>query len=872
MVEAKAAWLGCVLLALATIGSRAGEERFTSLARDSTGKIWAIPAGGTTLAFLDSTGQWIRSSAPSGLADVRAVKLQTLADGAVACLWSAYQAEGKNAVTLHRGSQSELWASFAAPAPSSPGLLGCANGTLVVTGQGNTVVSLRKGEQIASVLKLPDALFIRPATSGADEHSRSYASVRALEDTKHRIWLWSYALDAGSAWRLKGLVQLEGNTFRVQEIDGLVADARFSAVTVVGARSWLLPVVGKGLYRLDPRSFSTAEVTPPDGDSFHYIENIFSAGRDWYVLSCPPPTTYDSVDPGGPRVAGRVQISMSLHYDPSQSTGVLWRKVSKGWERVISGVDYTPRFGWIERPVLEKNGVLLIGSNGRGPLRVDPDSRHPVIPFNWTQNFPLRDAVAIFPFGTGSYVILASDGSTASSSLRPVFSDFPAGSSAPFRALSRLLCDQSGEVWGFGPGGAFGRWKDGEIVEESRPGAPAGFVYTFEFVEDDKNHGWLMAPNRGPLAVCDFSTGTWQTYQSLREALVAQLPGGVSLSVPANPFFEPVYSTDHRIAYFDLFGGLSYFDGTGWRSWTVPQIGESDSTVSGSPFFDRENRLCMPLDGKIYQWSGKNGWQNFERPAEVPPTTVPWDGAIDLPLDFPVSHPLSVARDRFGVFWFTSGEDTLFKAVAGKCVPMFRVNQPNPLRYQPKFNTVIVDRWGNAFLGKEGFSLGGRDYVFIKSAVPLPDTKVEYVSVNGDQAEISVGMEGKAGGDIVYSWRIDGGPWSAASADTRVHLDSLSGGQHVFEARAFNAELSPDQTPARTSFFVAISDATRLEALVAVLGHGDTEEREKAAAQLRSFGPAALPALRRLRESAPPDSVWWIDAVIQSIEEAKDRK
>jgi len=66
-----------------------------------------------------------------------------------------------------------------------------------------------------------------------------------------------------------------------------------------------------------------------------------------------------------------------------------------------------------------------------------------------------------------------------------------------------------------------------------------------------------------------------------------------------------------------------------------------------------------------------------------------------------------------------------------------------------------------------------------------------------------------AGGDLEtparrlrYSWRIDGGPWTAWSPEPLARVTDLANGSHVFEARCLDAELNEDPAPAVAAFEV----------------------------------------------------------------------
>ena len=59
--------------------------------------------------------------------------------------------------------------------------------------------------------------------------------------------------------------------------------------------------------------------------------------------------------------------------------------------------------------------------------------------------------------------------------------------------------------------------------------------------------------------------------------------------------------------------------------------------------------------------------------------------------------------------------------------------------------------------------------------------------------------------NLVYSWRIDGGTWSAFSGATGVTLTGLSEGSHTFEVRAKDEAGNIDETPASQNFAIDVT-------------------------------------------------------------------
>ena len=257
------------------------EQKFEDFASDDTGRIWAAPRDRAQeiAAFrADGKGQLLGvRGIPTG---ARAWRLMRLPDGWVACLWRDSTAAERYAVTLHRGETTRVWAAFDGKL-NEPRMLGCRDGALLITEKGPRVIRLTKGSAAAQSLTLPDALFHMPPKAPGASDERYYSPVCALEDEQQRVWLWSYALDAGNAWRLSALVALRGDEFEKKEIAGIAADARFSAVAVADGESLWLPVVGNRLCKLDLATFRAEPVEVPEPVAFRYVEkNLPGARRD----------------------------------------------------------------------------------------------------------------------------------------------------------------------------------------------------------------------------------------------------------------------------------------------------------------------------------------------------------------------------------------------------------------------------------------------------------------------------------------------------------------------------------------------------------------------------------------------------------------
>ena len=297
--------------------------------------------------------------------------------------------------------------------------------------------------------------------------------------------------------------------------------------------------------------------------------------------------------------------------------------------------------------------------------------------------------------------------------------------------------------------------------------------------------------------------------------------------------------------------------------------------VTGSPFFDRDQRLCLPLDASIFQLEAKGTWRHFEQADAPERTTRPREARPDLPAGLPVASPTSSARDRFGTYWLTTPRNELVKALPGVMAPAIHAGEGNPFRYGARIYEALVDPQGSAFLRTTGFATDYYEYVFLIRRSPPPETTIEKTEVTGDTARFrfSAALQRAKDDDskapVLFQWRVDGGAWEVLKDKNEITVSPLAAGEHRVEVRAYGDDLVADPTPAEAKFVVQIDPAEQQRKLLAQLASPDLDERERAARALNRLGAAALPMLRAHREGATPDVGWWIQAVIQQIERAQ---
>ena len=122
-------------------------------------------------------------------------------------------------------------------------------------------------------------------------------------------------------------------------------------------------------------------------------------------------------------------------------------------------------------------------------------------------------------------------------------------------------------------------------------------------------------------------------------------------------------------------------------------------------------------------------------------------------------------------------------------------------------------------------------------------------------------------GKVWFTWRVDGGAWTAPTESAETTVNWLANGKHRIEAAALDERLQIDPTPAAAEVAIHVDPQKQLAALIEQLKDPDYSVRDAAVAALVRQPALALPLLQSAREKAGPDQRWWIDAAIQQIKE-----
>ena len=193
---------------------------------------------------------------------------------------------------------------------------------------------------------------------------------------------------------------------------------------------------------------------------------------------------------------------------------------------------------------------------------------------------------------------------------------------------------------------------------------------------DSKGRVWLM-PKVDKTAFFDPHSGAWKAFPNMEAAFEEMKDDAPRFNGERPEFATPDYSPDgKRVAWRMLSWQLVYFDGTAWHRWKRADI-EPGANAShftfGSPFFDKNDRLCVNIDNNTWKLNDDQSWAK-----DAMEVMFPDESSNGLPIppkakapDYAITNsPDSVAADNKGVFWLT-WQHKLYECSNGKCVEVF---------------------------------------------------------------------------------------------------------------------------------------------------------------------------------------------------------
>jgi streptogramin lyase len=819
--------------------------KISQAVQDSRGQVWGITYYVGWGLYRWEGDTW-KSAAVAGVSGGGPFALVRGPDGAVYCVWSN---NDTHALTWHRGTESKLVAQFTGHLADLPRILFDPIGNAWITERGRHIFRVTPQGKAECVYTIADKQFLE---DGRPKDERSgFNPVYATADARGRIWFWSDCLAGGTNLAsLEGVLIFDGKKFEHHSHIAGVPDKKLSIVAPHDAEHMWLAVADDQLYTVDIDTLTATPVPDPDPKAFRYVQKIFHADQETYLVS------------------GSIWQPVPERVGDGRS-GALWRLKDGKWEKLVNGLDMRPEFAQHPfRPFLPTERGLWLGAFGVGPWFIPAGRSKPVL-IDWHYAYPLDGSEGLFQLADGRLLIVsANQGSIA---VKPA--DLLAALQSPsevseLNPVRPFIQDVRGHILAILATGnnALNDW-DGKAWTDHA--LPSGFdpAHFCAFAEDSLNRIWLLPDAFGKsVAIFDPTHETLEFYPDYPAALRAQLARHETFHFDANLCMVPSFTPDGRICYRDEWWRVRYFNGQEWRRWERKEIDGNPSPVTDGPaFFDRAGNVAVNIEGKTWEFTEAGGWHttNFERGLGTD-----WERQAHyspaLPAGCEIGNPESIAQDRLGTYWFTH-RGQLYRAIPGLCLPQFSAQEHQPFIDSRKVNEVSIDLQGNVFLDTRFNNYPDiGEYVIVKARPPLPETILHATA--DPLGTVELRFSTRSQGTVWFTWRVDHGPWAVPTHKSKATLEWLPNGRHRIEATTIDGRLQIDPTPAAALVEIRVNPQEQITSLIKKLNDTDYSVRDAAVAALVRQPVLALPLLQSAREKAGPDQRWWIDAAIQQIE------
>jgi hypothetical protein len=672
--------------------------------------------------------------------------------------------------------------------------------------------------------------------------------VSMVEDKAGRIWFWSNPLlGSESRGSLRGaLVVKDQKITHYPKLTGN-PDNRITVIAPMNRTNIWIAARDVGIFSLDPDTFLASLMAAPETNAFRTVRQMFVIGEDRYVISGDP-----------------------YSFDKRGLRGTLWRWRDGNWSKLIDGLDSAGSPDQIaERQWRVTPEGLWLTAYGTGGWFV-PTNDAPARQINWQTGstfdtidrwFRLKDGrMVAFQFGRGGMVADAAllTGNTAVKATSQIL-----------RTRDPLLRTDDGRIFAVlrGDESALNEWTGKDWKRHAIPDnlqVPGGC----RLAADAKGRVWLVEwdypdSTQHRCLIFDPVRGRFEQFSSFQSALQTQATPLAGTRLGNDDFAAAVFSKDGRVCFEDRSWNLRYFNGREWRQDHVNQIaGGLRDSANRDPFFDKDDKLSVVLNGTLWQFEYLGGWRDTGTPASAvkKPSLAATTPTVATSPNVPDAE--SVVADQRGVFWIVARKQ-LYRAGYGLRVPCFPANEPHPFADGRKLTGVMLDNSGNAFL--KTTVRGVEEYVLVPARGPLPDTNIKLQQTEGS-AVLQLSAPDTTGPR--FSWRGDDGDWNAAMTNTALMLDELPHGKHRIQVVAIDEQLQIDPSPAEITVEIKTNPAEQIQNWIRMLADGDYQKRESAVRSLGRYAEAALPALRKALESSPENQRWWIQAAIQQCEQS----
>lgn len=469
----------CILCLAATLAAQpwpVDSTKISQAVQDSTGQVWGINlAGGGSLSRWQAD-TW-KSITPLGVPEHS--QLTALARGSDGAVYGVWNDGADTLVTRHQEATSKLLARFTGRLKDRPHIFVDARGNAWVTEQGRRIFRVTPNGEAECVYTIPDSQFREEGRPKNDKSA--FDPIYATADARGRIWFWSDCLAGRMHWAsIQGVLVFDGEKVEHHPQIAGVPDKMFSIVAPEDADHMWLAVASDQLYRIDVNTFTATPAPAQDSQAFRYLQKIFRAGEDTYVVSGPVSKPVPEKSGGG-------------------QSGALWRLRSGAWTRVVNGLDMAPEsYPQPSRPFLATEGNLWLGAFATGPWLIPKGEGNPVL-VDWHYGNPLDGSEGLFLLADGRLLICSPQQGSIAASPADLLAAFQAPPEVRTLNPARLLLqDARGHLQGVlaTEGNAFSDW-DGQKWTEHP------FPPTFNAAEmwgatvDSLNRTWFLARSAG---------------------------------------------------------------------------------------------------------------------------------------------------------------------------------------------------------------------------------------------------------------------------------------------------------------------------------------------------------------------------------------
>lgn len=681
--------------------------------KDSTGTVWAIGNGLNRWR----NGGWSGVPTPVQVASLsleagrrmqenelipRPIGLWKGPDTGVLVLWQLKESSPKSALVWQRGDQTKVLADL--PPAGQPDffrhgemntVVSAVSGTNFIVG--NEEAAYRDGvplhlatqyiyrldpkgqmQQIYSVA--PDQYLPYPVPRFG-LRSMSLLHFHATRDAQGKVWLWCSWLWPGGPRgpALEGFLVTNGKTVEYhRQIPG-IPGSHLTSVSLWDSHHLAVGTFGGGLYTINTTTLEARAIPEPEPGAFRFVQKVFSAGKDHYVLTI-----------------GREYGRGIPLFERPYLTGDLWRLHDGRWKEVLSDIGNTfgvglatPQGFWLGAP--DSRGLWFVPLRGR------------VQKVDWRQGLPLAAIGRLFRLPGGD--ILATDAgnhpNTRTVEFRPASVLAPQPGSSRFSVvhpLTQIEPDRHHNLWGLLPNRVLGEWNGSQWVRHPLPPRidPSRIV---SLDVDTRGRVWLFPNCRmGPMGFFNPADQLWTVYRDYRFAL-ARRAHPVKFLHPSDDPERPIYGPGPQIVLVGPCWGVNYFDGTHWRVFQrrlLPQ----NRDVAIPPFFDSGGHLALEINHSTWQWTPSTRWQQT---AEVPPQNYvpmlpnPFAPPPPPPSGCKTPPPSTLVKDSLGQSWWVAG-DALYEGVPDHCRKVLSASARQPFIDGRKLVAAQIGPYGDAFL------------------------------------------------------------------------------------------------------------------------------------------------------------------------------